>query len=260
MRILLVISKDGEDRDEIAAKYDSNRTVRKHKLLNIKDAAKLREKTIKMLESQLDNEWFPMSPKLREKYEEVYRNIKSTDDKEFFLTNTAGCEYSEDGETAYTCSNPEGHYTYPICYQDRLENEGEEGPLSTPFRLLNGDVAYTARLNDIDWSEMHGAHPEVYEAAWELCVEGREPKDRRELGIVERMANREEYFSKFKNKEEYVRHSTSFFTYAVATSENYYEANYKEDPKEWVAGFFDRFIKPLEKENPTLTIYEIRII
>lgn len=258
MRLLLVISRDGEDRDEIAQKYDINKKSEKHKLLDIGEAEILKKRAIETMESQLDNEWFPMTQKHREQCEETYRRIREMSVEDFFRSRTNGCEYDESGTTAYTKANADGHYTYPTCYQERLEKEGEEGPLSTPFTLLDGTLSYTARLNDIDWSKMHGANKKVYEAAWELCVEGREPRDRREQGIVDRMANRYEYFSKFKDKEEYARHSTSFFTYAVATSDKYFDANYKEDPKAWVSGFYDRFITPLKEENPTLTIYEIR--
>jgi len=71
------------------------------------------------------------------------------------------------------------------------------------------------------------------------------------------MGNRTEYFAQFKNKEQYVKHSTSFFTYGVATQKWYREVDHTISDMDWVSGFYDRFIKNLEGD-PLLSIYEVR--
>jgi hypothetical protein len=73
------------------------------------------------------------------------------------------------------------------------------------------------------------------------------------------MGNRTEYFAQFKNKEQYVRHSTSFFTYGVATAKEYHEVDYTVSDMDWVSNFYDKFIKPLEG-NPLLSIYEVHAL
>ena len=73
------------------------------------------------------------------------------------------------------------------------------------------------------------------------------------------MSNRLEYFGQFKDKEAYVKHSTSFFMYGIATSKEYHEVNFQISDIEWVATFYDKYIKTL-KGNPTLSIYEIRLL
>ena len=73
------------------------------------------------------------------------------------------------------------------------------------------------------------------------------------------MSNRLDYFAQFKNKEAYVKHSTSFFMYGIATSKEYNEVNFNISDIEWVATFYDKYIKTL-KGNPTLSIYEIRLL
>ena len=70
------------------------------------------------------------------------------------------------------------------------------------------------------------------------------------------MFNRDEYFSMFVDKNEYIQYSTNFWAYAVAT-EDKYVYNEKNDVK-WVCEFFDRFITPLDN-NTTLSIYQIKI-
>lgn len=153
----------------------------------------------------------------------------------------------------------QGFYGWPKCYQERLINNGEEGPLSVPFPLIDGTLSYSALKSEINWPSIHNNEVKraVYASAWELCVEGREPTDRREEEIKNGMPNGE-YFSKFASKDEYVEYSVSFFTYSVATSQWYEAMEENGSVKEWVKGFYDKFVEPLSDDD-RLTLFEIYI-
>lgn len=45
--------------------------------------------------------------------------------------------------------------------------------------------------------------------------------------------------------------------YGVVTEDGYDEVTYQISDKDWVAKFYDKYIKPI-KGNPLLTIYEVR--
>ena len=149
-------------------------------------------------------------------------------------------------------------YKYERCQQHRLEVTGEEGDFSDPFILTDGTISYSAHYNDIDWSKIH-KNPErvrVHQRMWEMVMEGSAPNNGWEKGLFNRLKNRRSYFvDNFNSKEEYVNHSTSLWYWGVATEEKYEEVN-EDIAKEWVSNFFDRFIAPLEKTNPLITIYE----
>ncbi len=260
MRTLLVISYEGEDPDEIAAKYSDDITVEPYVYMTLDDAAKMQTTQLAKLSILLSvtrNDDFDLPADKKDQFKILYNKIKEMTPEEYFEMKTIDCEV-KDG-VAYSTTNPDAMYRYPKCYQFKLDKYGEEAEFSNPLHLLDGGVAYRAHFNDIDWSREHGYNKEIYEKAWDICVEGVEPSDLEGELIKKNMSNRLSYFQQFENKEAYVRHSTSFFTSDVATSEAYYGVDYTISDIDWVAQFYDRFIKDL-KDNPLLSIYEIRAI
>ena len=104
---------------------------------------------------------------------------------------------------------------------------------------------------------MYDKETEIYRRAWELVMDDDEPKDEREERIKTNMVGKRGYFLNFNDKEEYIRHSCSFWCYGVVTEDGYDEVTYQISDKDWVAKFYDKYIKPI-KGNPLLTIYEVR--
>lgn len=261
MRTIIVVSYDGENPDDIAHLYSDDITVEPYVFLTKEGAKKKRKLHLALLESLLSSSKdLNLSERQYESYKDLYWSIKDMSDEDYLLSITYGCTYDDEGN-AISTDNPNAHYKYPKCYQYKLDNNQGEAEFSNPFHLKDGTVAYRAKLNDIDWEREHENKEarQLYEAAWELCVEDREPENEKEEKIKFRMSNRLEYFSQFKNKEEYVKHSTSFFMYGIASSKEYHEINYQISDIEWVATFYDKYIKTL-KGNPTLSIYEIRLL
>lgn len=167
-------------------------------------------------------------------------------------------KYSADKE-----NNPTPYYKYQRCQQHRLEVTGEEGDFSDPFPLKDGTKSYSAHYNDIDWEKLHRNKEKIKlnERVWELIVDDAEPQNQKEKQLKDRLYERISYFTdNFNNKEEYINHSTSLWYWGIATEEKYEEVNDKSDDKssdmQWCVNFFDKYIKPLEKTNPLITIYE----
>lgn len=166
-------------------------------------------------------------------------------------------KYSADTEG----NEENAHYRYERCQQHRLEVTGEEGDFSDPFPLKDGWKSYSTHYNMIDWERLHNNPEKIeqYRRAWEMVVDGDEPQNENEKLYKERMINHTDYFRNFDNIDKFLKHSTSFWHWGIATEDSYEDASDK-DAYEWTTNFFDRFIKPLEKENPLITIYEVKTL
>lgn len=255
-RTVLVI---GDNHEEIIKKYSLDTVVKPYVKYKRKDASKLQKKQLLFLENVITNPLLTLSEKQKELYKELYLSIKEMSDFEFYLYITKGCKYDETNGDAISTENPNAYYKFEKCYQKRLmDSHGEiEAQFSDPFKLKDGTKSYVARYNDIDWDLMHLHGTHLYQRAWELCVDDEEPENEQEEKIKNSMSKRQEYFMNFNDCDEYIRHSCSFWTYGVATENNYEEVNFQISDKDWVANFFDKYIKDI-KNNPTLAIYEVR--
>lgn len=253
-RTLLVV---GDEHKKIANKYSLDRGVQPYIKYRFDDMAKLHEEHIqyykKLLEhlSDKDNDYGRLLVKELKHQEEIT-------DFENYQEITRGCWYDDNGD-AWTMENPDAHYKYEKCYDRRIKmDQNDEAPFSNPFILWDGTKAYSAKKCDIDWNKMHMFNTGLYESAWEVCVEGKVPENDTEAQIKNSFSNRKDYFSNFKDKDEYVAHSCAFWTYGVAYEDKYL-CGADEDSIKWTTTFFERFIEPLDP-NEVLTIYEIKLL
>lgn len=254
IRTVLVI---GNNPEEIIKKYSADTKVEKYIAYKRSDAQRLHAKHIKFFNELLKTDKLKLSESQKDIYKTFYLNLIDMSDDDYFLYITNGCTYDENTGDAYTDMNPRAYYKCEKCYDEILKKFGEEAPCCNPFKLKNGTLSYSAYNNDIDWSKNHMYNTKIYESAWELVVENREPINEQERQIKEKMCNRIGYFSNFSDKEEYVRHSCSFWTYGVATNKTYKEVDYTIRDKDWVANYYDTFISNLTS-NALLTLYEVR--
>ena len=253
-RTVLVI---GDNHEEIIKKYSADTAVEPYVKYRRDDAAGMLEKHISIIKEILENPHMTLTERQREVYKDLYLDLKSMDDFDYYLQISDGCIYDEENGDAISTVNPNAYYRSEACYEKRFQATGEEAPFSNPFKLKNGKQSYSARLSDIDWEKNHMFNTEIYRAAWELVVEDRDPQNEREEHIKNNMSNRLAYFQNFTDVDEYIRHSCSFWTYGIAFEDRYEEVSYEIHDKTWVAEFFDKYIKTLEG-NPLLTIYEVR--
>lgn len=259
-RTILVI---GDDHKDIVKKYSADTKVERHIKMKFDDAEKERKNHIKLIDNLLNDRRIFLTDTQRDIYEDMYRSLNKMTDFDYFREITEGCIYDEETGDAYTDYNENAYYQYERCQQHRLEVTGDEGDFSDPFILKDGTKSYSAHFNDIDWERIHKNKEQVKlnSRVWDLVVEDDEPLDEKEEKLKRRMENRQSYFlDNFDTKEDYIKHSTSLWYWGIATKDWYKEVNYKIDPMQWVTTFYDKFIKKLKKENPLITIYEVKAL
>lgn len=256
-RIVLVV---GENHKEIIKKYSADTTVDKHLFMKREDAAKQKEKKMEIIKGMIEMKDGFLTDAQKEIYNNMYLDLKEMDDFEYFTTITEGCTYDETTGDAYTTTNPNAYYKYERCPQATLDKYGEESPFANPFVLKDGTISYTAKVEDIDWTKMHMSNTLPYEVAWETVIEGRKPKNESEEKIYTFMKDKRDYFTNnFKNKDEYIKHSCSFWCYGVANENWYKEVDDTVRDIEWTSTFYDKYIKTL-KGDEVLTIYEVKAV
>ena len=250
MRTIIVVSYDNENPDDIANLYSEDLIVEPHIVLYKKDVAKKKKIHQSLLETLLaSSKDLNLSERQYESYKDLYWSIKDMSDDDYMLSITYGCTYDEDGN-ALSTKNPNAHYKYPKCYQFKLDNEQGEAEFSNPFHLKDGTVAYRAKLNDIDWEREHENKDacKLYEAAWELCVEDREPENEREKTMTEEQKARfcDDYCKHKYNANNYINAAKNCSINGPATSDIAIEATQKRK------AFFVSFIAYFEARAATI--------
>lgn len=253
-RTLLVI---GENHLDIARKYSLDTKVEPYIRYRFDDAEKLHIKYLKTLEG-LIKKTQGTSQLLADKYKELYDEYREMDDFEYYQQLTYGCKYDDNGD-AWSEENPNAHYQYEQCYDKRIrQDQRNEANFSIPLILKDGKKAYSALMGEIDWEKNHMYNTEIYQSAWDICVNGKKPVTEEEKLIKQNFSRRNEYFSNFKSADEYIRHNCSFWCYGVATQEKYVCAD-SQAPIEWTANFYDRFVRNLP-DSERLSIYEMKLL
>jgi hypothetical protein len=256
----------GDNADELIKKYDLDTKVEPYVKLKRSDASKAQNKHLCLIESILNSKDITLTDKQREAYKQLYLDIKVMDEAEYFEHMTEGCTYDEETGDAMSTINPNAYYQHAINPQKRLDATNEEHDFANPFILkpLEGEkegevISYVAQKTEIDWNRMHMYNTKIYERAWEMCVDGDNPKDCQEEIIKKNMQNRIDYFDKFDTKEDYVMHSCSFWCYGYLDKNGYKELDHTISDKEWVKTYYDSFVKPI-KDNELISLYVVRAI
>lgn len=255
MSTMLVIGDNPEDKVKI---YSGDVKYERWVKYRYNDRKELHSKAVRFYESLLDSDKMQkiLSEQQMKTIKDMYLYLTDMDDDEYYDYLTADCDVDPETLDAYTDENPKSKYQYEKCYDKQIRETGEESEFSTPFTLLDGTKVYSAKKGEIDWNKSHMLNTDLYRAAWEVCVMGREPKNETEETIRLRLGERKSYFAHFKDVDEYIIHNCSFFCYSVIDENgNYYELDAKTDDKEWIANFYDRFVKNLP-DDTLVSLYE----
>ena len=237
----------GDNPMDLMEKYDRAMEVEPYVKYKYLDAKKYKNVAVKAMEKVLSEEdKISLQPSVREALKERLKSLKNMSDFEYYRQLTDGMFYDNNGN-ALSEENPDGHWV--TCR--------EGGHFSLPLKLFDGKEVYSARKGDVDWGSMHQANKSVYEAAWEIVVEGRAPENSMEETIYESMKDKDSYFSNFKDKDEYVTYSTSFWNYAYVDEKGWKDMDNTcgGNEKKWVEEFYDNFVKDMDG-NKLITIYE----
>lgn len=256
----------GDNPDELIKRYDLDRKLEPYVKLKRSQASITQEKHLAFIDRILSSKEITLPDRQRDFFKNLYLDIKDMDEAEYFEYVTAGCTYDDETGDAITTVNPIARYQHAINPQKRLDATNEEHDFANPFILkpLEGEeegevISYTAKKSEIDWNRMHLYNTNLYKRAWEICVEGDEPKNNQEMIIKKNMGERIDYFNNFDNKEEYILHSCSFWCYGYLDGNTYKELDYTISDKEWVRTYYDNFVKPL-KDDETISLYVVRSI
>lgn len=238
----------GDNPATILGRYDMARKVEPYVKYKYLEAEKYKKTAIKIVEKILSEaDKIPLSGSVKETLKERLKTLKNTSNFEYYKQLTEGLYYDENGN-ALSEENPEGKWR--TCRIGRN--------FALPLILHDGKEVYTAKASDVNWSAMHLANQETYKRAWEIAVDGDEPKTEQEEMIKSSMEDKQGYFSNFKNKEEYVIYSTAYWNYAFVDENGWVDVNDCGDEQEWINTFYEKFVSNLNP-NDTVSIYECSI-
>ena len=234
----------GDDPAAILDNYRMDKKVEPYVKFKFLQAEKYKEAAIKVSEKLLEDGAIAMiTPEVKSALETSLKNLKAMSTFDYYRKLTEGMYYDENGD-ALTDKNPNGKW--------KTAHIGRN--FSLPLILKNGREVYTAKCSEVDWARMHLTNQEVYSAAWEMVMEGREPATEEEKTIYEAMKDKQVYFSKFFSKEHYVKYSTAYWNFAYVDDKNWFDMN-GIDESAWIEHFYDRFITQL-KPDDIISIYE----
>ena len=235
----------GNNPTELMEKYDINREVEPYVIYKYKDADKMRNNSIKILEGIIkDPKKFNLKGNNIETIKNNLDTIKKMTKFEYYQNLVNGYFINDDGD-AISTNNPNGKW---LSY-----NLGKS--FSLPLKLYNGDEVFEALNKDIDWDSMHMQNTSVYDAVWEMVVEGREPKNEHEKLLYNNMSVHKNYFQKFKNKDEYVIHNCAYWNYGYLDESGWHDMDDAKSEFDWISNYFNNFIPNL-KENDKVSIFE----
>ena len=237
----------GDNHKELMGKYSIDLQVDSYVKYEYLKADKYLNNAIKALDNILNNaDKIGIEASVKESLTQRIKILKKMTPFEYYRELTQDMFYDENGN-ALTNENPQGHW--------KTARIGRN--FAIPLRLKDGSESYSARMDDIDWMAM--IEPtDLYEAAWEMVIDGREPTNEQEERVYESMKDKTTYFSKFKDKEDYVNYSTSYWNYAFVDENGWKDVDEEGDEKKWINNFFERFVKT-RNPNDLITIYECTV-
>ena len=243
----------GDNQQELLSEYSISKKVPQYVKYTYLDASKYQERAIKVLQKLLDDfDKIGIPKDTRDVLYERMKTLEKMSSFEYYKELTDGMYYDENGN-AMSSENPNGKWS--TCHIGRN--------FSLPFRLIDGNESYTAKVENVDWDFMCNSKAPIYEAAWELVMDGREPTNDQERQILSSMGDKTEYFKRFNTKEEYVSYNSSYWNYAYLDLNGWKDLDSDSVPKgnekSWVNNFYETFIKPLPS-GTTISIYECSLM
>jgi len=234
----------GEKPEEQISKYDEMSDSKEPYILyQYKDRSKFRKLQIEIYKGYLKSTKDLQSRNL---LIDKINELKGISDEDYYI-NLGKYHQFDNDKNIITSDNPDGKWlTCEVggrMYYEKLIGFDNKGITS-------------GKKNEINWSEIH-LKPELwgkYKRTWELCVDKIPESTTIDRIIINNMKGIVDYFENFKDKEQYIKYNSSFFTNAIIINGKWYDME-DVDYSEWVINYFERFIFKL-KDNELITIFE----
>lgn len=235
----------GENPEGLMSEYDKNKVVIPYIVYEYDKIPQLKKRFIDMYTMALNE---GLNDAQQEYVKSMLQDLAEMDNDEFFyeLVENDELTIGDDGN-AYSTKNKDGKWSFYSIGKI----------FSIPFYLKDGREIFQAKKGEIDWEHMHLHGGEIYEKAWEMIMEAKEPQNDYEMTIYENMKDKQSYFEKFETKENYVASNTAFWGYAFLSDKTGWVDAEEEEQFEWMKNYYDMFIKPLP-DDTLLTIYECK--
>lgn len=235
----------GENPESLMSEYDKNKVVIPYIVYEYNKIPQLKKRFIDMYTMALNE---GLNDAQQEYVKSMLQDLAEMDNDEFFyeLVENDELTIGDDGN-AYSSKNKDGKWSFYSIGKI----------FSIPFYLKDGREVFQAKKGEIDWEHMHLHGGEIYEKAWEMIMEAKEPQNDYEMTIYENMKDKQSYFEKFETKENYVASNTAFWGYAFLSDKTGWVDAEEEEQFEWMKNYYDMFIKPLP-DDTLLTIYECK--
>ena len=235
----------GDDHEKMMAEYDANKKCEPRVKYKFKDRAKLHRNAITILDTLLSSPTgYNLTDVAREALEESLEKTRNMSDFEYYRHLVNGLEINDSGD-AVTTDNENGMWTTAR----KAHNIG------MMLYLKDGTETNQAKMSEIDWERTHRYNIGLYLRAWELCVDGAEPKDENDSKMLNNMSDNLDYFDNFSDKEEYANYITSFFENVCLNKDGWHDIDDCNDSKDWAINFYDRFVKGVG-DDELITLYE----
>ena len=236
----------GENPESVMRKFDDLVEVEPYILYKHSDIKKLRVKKIELyLEFIKTNDDARYIKVIKDKIDE----LKSITDEQYYH-HLSELHYYDSNKNIISNENPNGRW---------LTCELGGKIYSDKLKTLSNESTTSALKKDINWSEIHRNEKTVqlYDTTWELCVNKKNPETVGEENILKNMSPyvKLNYFKTFKNKEEYVKYNSSFFTNAIVINGDWFDMENK-NYLDWITNFKENFIDKQIKDNELITIFE----
>lgn len=238
----------GENPTTIMGKYNKNTSVGYWVKYKYSDKEKMYGNRIKLLMDMIENptKFNISNPSSIEYFKQSLEETKRLTPFEYYQKLVVGYKIDENGD-ALSDENPNGKWTH--C--------GIGKNFSLPLKLKNGSVSYSSVAKNVDWDSMHMENIEQFENTWELIVDKKPPTTQIDDIILTNMKDKLNYFSAFKDKEEYVIHNCAYWNYAYVDENNWVSLDDdKEGAYDWISTFFDKFVVPLKESDKLVSIFE----
>lgn len=234
----------GENPDEQMYKFDMMEdTSKPYIIYSYSDLNKIRKNRIAVYEEFLTKS---NDEKIIKTINENLEKLRSLSDLEFY-TELGELYMYDEYKNIISTENPYGRWI-------TCEKGGKI--FSNYLKDFNGNGVISAKKKDIDWSLIHLPIEKVnlYNRTWDLCVEKITPETDKDRDIIKNMSHYKNYFSRYVDKNAYIKFSCSFWTYSVTYTGGWTDMENRPE-SDWIINFYDRFIKNLP-DDTLITIYE----